>query len=64
MDGLEPENMIRCIANNYSAGARDNLWIVRYLHIPLGGTRRLSATSIPIFTFVALWHNQTPGVLA
>ena len=64
LDGLQPENVIRCIAKKYSAGARNNLWIVCYLYIPLGGTRRLSATSIPIFTFAALWHNPTAGVLA
>jgi hypothetical protein len=41
-----------------------NLWIVRYLYIPLGDMQRLSATGIPIFTFVTLWHNLTPGLLA
>jgi D-alanyl-lipoteichoic acid acyltransferase DltB (MBOAT superfamily) len=59
LDGLDPENMICCIANNYSSGARDNLWIVRYLYIPLGSTRRLSPTGIPIFTFVAPLHDLT-----
>ena len=71
-DGLDPpENMIRCMANNYSAlgfwrawHRSYNLWIVRYLYIPLGGSRRLAATSILIFTFVALWHDLSPRLLA
>ena len=42
-----------------------NLWIVRYLYIPLGGARRLAATSIlMIFTFITLWHNLSPRLLA
>src|SRR6202453_4908508 len=71
-DGLDPpENMVRCMANNYSAlgfwGAVHrsyNLWIVRFLYIPLGGARRLAATSVLIFTFVALWHGLSPRLLA
>jgi hypothetical protein len=72
MDGLDPpENMVRCMANNYSplgfwrSWHRSlNLWIVRYLYIPLGGTHRLVATSVLIFTFVALWHDLSPRLLA
>ncbi|KAI0247695.1 MBOAT-domain-containing protein [Lactifluus subvellereus] len=71
-DGMDPpENMVRCMANNYSplgfwrAWHRSyNLWIVRYLYIPLGGTHRLVATSVLIFTFVALWHDLSPRLLA
>jgi protein-cysteine N-palmitoyltransferase HHAT len=71
-DGVDPpENMVRCMANNYSplgfwrAWHRSyNLWIVRYLYIPLGGTHRLVATSMLIFTFVALWHDLSPRLLA
>jgi D-alanyl-lipoteichoic acid acyltransferase DltB (MBOAT superfamily) len=66
-----PENMVRCMANNYSPlgfwrswHRSYNLWIVRYLYIPLGGTHRLAATSILIFTFVALWHDLSPRLLA
>ena len=72
MDGLDPpENMVRCMANNYSPlgfwrswHRSFNLWIVRYLYIPLGGAHRLVATSALIFTFVALWHDLSPGLLA
>ena len=59
------------MANNYSAlgfwrawHRSYNLWIVRYLYIPLGGTQRLAATSILVFTFVALWHDLSPRLLA
>ena len=62
MDELDPpENMIRCMADNYSAlgfwrawHRSYKFWIVRYFYILLGGARHLAATSILIFTFVAL----------
>ena len=68
MDGMDPpENMIRCMANNYSAfdfwralNRSYNLWIVRYLYIPSGRARCLATTSILIFKFVALWHDLSP----
>lgn len=45
IDGVDPpENMTRCVSNNYSAFAfwrawhrSFNRWIVRYLYVPLGG---------------------------
>ncbi|OQE47007.1 hypothetical protein PENCOP_c001G02107 [Penicillium coprophilum] len=45
IDGIDPpENMVRCMSNNYSALAfwrgwhrSYNRWIVRYVYIPLGG---------------------------
>ncbi|EKV16229.1 Glycerol:H+ symporter (Gup1), putative [Penicillium digitatum] len=45
IDGIDPpENMVRCMSNNYSALAfwrgwhrSYNRWIVRYIYIPLGG---------------------------
>jgi D-alanyl-lipoteichoic acid acyltransferase DltB (MBOAT superfamily) len=71
-DGMDPpENMVRCMANNYSPlgfwrswHRSYNLWIVRYIYIPLGGTHRLAATSILVFTFVALWHDVSLRLLA
>ncbi|KAA8644226.1 hypothetical protein EYZ11_004524 [Aspergillus tanneri] len=47
IDGVDPpENMVRCVSNNYSAFAfwrgwhrSFNRWIVRYLYVPLGGGR-------------------------
>lgn len=48
IDGIDPpENMTRCVSNNYSAFAfwrawhrSFNRWIVRYLYIPIGGGSR------------------------
>ena len=62
LDGRDaPENMVRCMANNYSAAGfwrawhrSYNLWIVRYIYVPLGGARNRVAASVLIFTFVAL----------
>ncbi|POR35483.1 Glycerol uptake protein 1 [Tolypocladium paradoxum] len=73
MDGIDPpENMARCVSNNYStqlfwrAWHRSyNRWLIRYIYIPLGGSSfrswRAMAQSIVtyllVFTFVALWHD-------
>lgn len=46
IDGIDPpENMIRCMSNNYSAMSfwrswhrSYNQWLVRYIYIPLGGS--------------------------
>ncbi|TCD63940.1 glycerol transporter [Steccherinum ochraceum] len=71
-DGIDPpENMIRCVANNYSVFGfwrswhrSYNLWIVRYIYVPLGGTQNVLFTTILIFTFVALWHDLSFKLLA
>ena len=52
VDGVDPpENMIRCMSDNYSAFGfwrswhrSLNRWIVRYLYIPLGGGNKGRAT--------------------
>lgn len=36
----------------------------RYIYIPLGGTRNVLASSVLIFTFVALWHDLSFRLLA
>ena len=72
MDGVDPpENMVRCMANNYSPlgfwrswHRSYNLWVVRYIYIPLGGTRNLVFSSVLVFTFVALWHDLSFKLLA
>ncbi|KAI0763345.1 MBOAT-domain-containing protein [Trametes elegans] len=72
LGGIDPpENMVRCMANNYStlgfwrAWHRSyNLWITRYIYIPLGGTRRRVLASALVFTFVALWHDLSFRLLA
>ncbi|KAL8699209.1 MAG: hypothetical protein Q9201_006137 [Fulgogasparrea decipioides] len=73
LDGIDPpENMVRCMSDNYSALAfwrgwhrSFNRWIVRYIYIPLGGSRahgnwgkaRAVVNMLAVFTFVALWHD-------
>ncbi|SPO02285.1 related to glycerol transporter [Cephalotrichum gorgonifer] len=73
LDGLDPpENMVRCVSNNYStqhfwrAWHRSyNRWLIRYIYGPLGGARfdspraaaRSVMTYVLVFTFVALWHD-------
>ncbi|BGP26954.1 glycerol:H+ symporter Gup1 [Rhodotorula toruloides] len=65
LDGIvPPENMIRCMANNYSTlgfwrswHRSYNMWVVRYLYIPLGGSARPLLATLGVFTFVALWHD-------
>ncbi|KAA0153555.1 hypothetical protein FNF29_02944 [Cafeteria roenbergensis] len=75
LDGVEvPDNMRRCVANNFSlvdfwkAWHRSyNLWLVRYLYVPLGGSRvgvvRQVANTALVFVFVALWHDVNPELL-
>ncbi|EOY11796.1 hypothetical protein SCA6_003404 [Theobroma cacao] len=63
--GIEaPENMPKCVNNCYnlegfwkSWHASFNKWIVRYMYIPLGGSRRKLLNIWVIFTFVAIWHD-------
>ncbi len=65
MDGIETEeNMTRCMSNNYSAmefwkhwHKSFNKWTVRYLYIPLGGSKTYMWNIWIIFTFVAIWHD-------
>ncbi|KAJ3361744.1 glycerol transporter [Allomyces javanicus] len=71
-DGIDPpENMKRCMSNNYSAVAfwRDwhasfNLWNIRYLYVPLGGAKTRWLNLWVIFTFVAVWHDLELNLLA
>lgn len=63
--GIEaPENMPKCINNCYDLEgfwknwhASFNKWLVRYMYIPLGGSRRKMLNIWAIFTFVAIWHD-------
>ncbi|KAI1384063.1 MBOAT-domain-containing protein [Hypoxylon trugodes] len=73
IDGVDPpENMIRCVSDNWSTLAfwrswhrSFYRWSLRYIYVPLGGssfrTSRDAARSILtyvlVFTFVALWHD-------
>ncbi|KAI1104593.1 MBOAT-domain-containing protein [Jackrogersella minutella] len=73
IDGIDPpENMIRCVSDNWSTLAfwrswhrSFYRWSLRYIYVPLGGssfrTARDAARSILtyvlVFTFVGLWHD-------
>ncbi|KAI0064952.1 MBOAT-domain-containing protein [Artomyces pyxidatus] len=71
-DGIDPpENMVRCMANNYSTFGfwrswhrSYNLWIVRYIYIPLGGSKYVVLSTVLVFSFVALWHDLSFKLLA
>ena len=64
-DGIEaPENMLRCMSNNYSLEqfwkgwhSSFNKWIVTYLYLPLGGRERPVFSVFIVFFFVAVWHD-------
>ncbi|KAK0534500.1 glycerol transporter [Tilletia horrida] len=72
LDGVDaPENMIRCMANNYSTlgfwrswHRSYNLWIVRYIYVPVGGAANAVPATLLVFTFVALWHDLSLKLLA
>lgn len=68
IDGIDPpENMIRCMDNNYSALAFWRAWhrsyfrwVVRYIYVPLGGGNSIFSrifNSLCVFSFVAVWHD-------
>lgn len=73
IDGIDPpENMVRCVSNNYSTQLfwrswhrSYNRWLIRYIYVPLGGSSfrnwrsavRSVVTYLMVFTFVALWHD-------
>ncbi|RYC59965.1 hypothetical protein CHU98_g6245 [Xylaria longipes] len=73
IDGIDPpENMVRCVSNNWSTLAfwrswhrSFYRWSLRYIYVPLGGSSFASARSaarsvltyVLVFTFVALWHD-------
>lgn len=59
-----PENMIRCMDNNYSAmqfwrawHRSFNKWVIRYIYVPLGGSKYRILGSLAVFSFVAIWHD-------
>lgn len=70
-DGVEPpENMVRCMANNYSTlgfwrswHRSYNLWLIRYIYIPIGGSKNAVAATFLVFSFVALWHDVSLTLL-
>ncbi|CAM9342054.1 unnamed protein product [Ascophyllum nodosum] len=72
-DGVEPpENMRRCMSNNYSVigfwkgwHSSFNRWLVRYIYVPLGGSRPGRRWNVfVVFLFVAFWHDVEPKLFA
>ena len=64
------ENMNRCVYNNYCfeefwrAWHRSfNIWLIRYIYIPLGGTKKKVLNMWVVFSFVALWHDLKLNLL-
>jgi D-alanyl-lipoteichoic acid acyltransferase DltB (MBOAT superfamily) len=73
LDGVDPpENMVRCMSDNYSVmqfwrgwHRSFNKWSLRYLYIPLGGSAmpgmwgrvRGVGNYLVVFTFIAIWHD-------
>ena len=73
LDGIDPpENMIRCMSNNYSSLAfwrswhrSFGRWTIRYIYAPLGGRVGTGISArmwnilnyLIVFTFVAIWHD-------
>ncbi|EPY36262.1 glycerol uptake protein [Angomonas deanei] len=63
--GVEPpEDMRRCFSNTLTVRdfwrdwhASFNLWIVRYMYIPMGGKANILYSLFPIFLFIAMWHD-------
>lgn len=72
VDGISPpENMLRCMSNNYSGLAfwrswhrSFYLWILQYIYIPLGGSKTFIWSMWPVFMFVAVWHDLRLHLLA
>ncbi|GMM42643.1 hypothetical protein FOG50_03656 [Hanseniaspora uvarum] len=65
LDNMDPpENMLRCMSNNFSAlqfwrswHRSFNKWVIRYIYIPLGGSKNRLLASLCVFSFVAIWHD-------
>ena len=62
--------MGRCIYNNYcfegfwrSWHRGFNQWLIRYVFVPLGGSKYKMYNIWVVFTFVALWHDFDLNVL-
>ncbi|CCW71874.1 unnamed protein product [Phytomonas sp. Hart1] len=64
-DGVEPpEDMRRCFTNTSTIQnfwrdwhASFNMWILRYMYIPMGGRNNKVFTIFVIFFFIAIWHD-------
>jgi D-alanyl-lipoteichoic acid acyltransferase DltB (MBOAT superfamily) len=65
IDGVEaPEDMPTCFCDTTTIASfwrnwhsSFNVWIVRYMYIPMGGNQRRLVSVAPIFLFIAVWHD-------
>jgi D-alanyl-lipoteichoic acid acyltransferase DltB (MBOAT superfamily) len=64
------ENMNRCVINNYCFEGfwrawhkSFNTWLIRYMYLPLGGSKYKILNIWVIFSFVALWHDLKLNLL-
>lgn len=64
------ENMSRCMYDSYSGidfwrywHQSYNRWLIRYVYIPLGGSKLRMYNMWAVFTFVAIWHDITLKLL-
>lgn len=70
-DGVEVvENMNRCMSNNYNLQGfwrswhrSFNRWLIRYVFVPLGGSRHRFRNTFAVFTFTAVWHDLSLSLL-
>ena len=71
LDGINtPENMGRCVYNSYCYEVfwRNwhrgfNQWLIRYIFVPLGGSKYKKYNIWVVFTFVAIWHDININLL-
>jgi D-alanyl-lipoteichoic acid acyltransferase DltB (MBOAT superfamily) len=71
LDGVyTEENMNRCMYNNYCfegfwrAWHRSfNIWLIKYIFVPLGGSKYKVVNIWVVFSFVALWHDLQLNLL-
>ncbi len=72
LDGIAPpENMVKCMSNNYSLEgfwrgwhSSFNKWILSYMYVPMGGKDNKIWSVWIIFLFVAIWHDLEIKLIA
>lgn len=65
IEGIEVvDNMNRCVFNNYGFEGfwrmwhrGFNMWLIRYMYVPLGGNKSILKSYFFVFLFVAFWHD-------
>lgn len=65
LDGIDvPEDMNKCFSATVTCEdfwrnwhASFNVWIVRYMYIPMGGNKTKAVSIWIIFGFIAIWHD-------